>query len=168
VKSITGYYLTSNPVNLGNHSRRLDSPPARCARPTNIVTQKSIDELPTTSRSHFDPRWQLLLCFRASGTPRTLREPSSTPMSNLPPAPFAKATRVRITLSGEERSRLNSKVFPSCWRMISVRSNMLRNLLGSAPMWQASELAPSQVGLRVQFAFWPRPGLCGGGSSRAW
>src|SRR5271165_7550057 len=85
--------------------------------------------------------------FAVSGTPRTLREPSSTPMSNLPPAPFAKATSVRITLSGEERSRLNSNVFPSCWRMISARSNILRNLLGSAPMWQASELASSRAGV---------------------
>ena len=52
---------------------------------------------------------------RSSGslTPRTCRVRSSTPISTAPPDVLANATRLRSTPSGEDRSRLNSSVFPS-------------------------------------------------------
>ena len=58
-------------------------------------------------------------------------------MTNRSPAPFAYAACVRLTISGGERSHLNSKVFPSCWRRISVSLNTLGNMLGSASSNQA-------------------------------
>ena len=61
---------------------------------------------------------------RAKGftIPRTWRVWSSTPMSIVPPAVLAKATMERRKGLGEDRSRLNSRVLPSGWRRISVRS----------------------------------------------
>ena len=48
-----------------------------------------------------------------SGTPRTFFDPSSTPMTTVPPAVFANATRHLRMPSGEDKSRLYSRVFPS-------------------------------------------------------
>ncbi len=70
--------------------------------------------------------------------PRTRRLLSSTPRSSVPPAVLANATTVRITPSGEERSRLNSSVLPSGSFRISARS-ILGMFLGSSGPGQASE-----------------------------
>ncbi len=48
-----------------------------------------------------------------SGTPRTFFDPLSTPMTIVPPAVFANATSVLRIPSGEDKSRLNSRVLPS-------------------------------------------------------
>src|ERR1035437_3202549 len=56
-----------------------------------------------------------------SGTPRTFFDPSSTPMTTVPRAVFANATRVLRMPSGDDKSRLNSRVFPS-WRFSSSMS----------------------------------------------
>jgi hypothetical protein len=56
-----------------------------------------------------------------SGTPRTFFDPSSTPMTTIPPPVFAHATRHLRTLSGDDKSRLHSRVFPS-WRFSSSTS----------------------------------------------
>src|SRR5450759_174662 len=56
-----------------------------------------------------------------SVTPRTFFDPSSTPMTTVPPAVFANATRVLRMPSGDDKSRLNSRVFPS-WRFSSSTS----------------------------------------------
>jgi hypothetical protein len=56
-----------------------------------------------------------------SGTPRTFFDPSSTPMTTIPPPVFAHATRHLRTLSGDDKSRLYSRVFPS-WRFSSSTS----------------------------------------------
>src|ERR1022692_4183593 len=49
-----------------------------------------------------------------SATPLTFLVPSSTPSTMTPPEVFANATIAFRTPSGEERSRLNSSVLPSC------------------------------------------------------
>ncbi len=49
----------------------------------------------------------------ASATPRKYRLLSSTPITSVPPAVFAKATKVFKTFSGDDRSRLNSRVLSS-------------------------------------------------------
>ena len=56
-----------------------------------------------------------------SGTPRTFFDPSSTPMTTIPPPVFANATRHLRMLSGDDKSRLYSRVFPS-WRFSSSTS----------------------------------------------
>jgi hypothetical protein len=45
-----------------------------------------------------------------AATLRTWRIPSSTPTSTMPPAVLANATTVRSNPSGDDRSRLNSRV----------------------------------------------------------
>lgn len=55
-------------------------------------------------------------------TPRTCALRSSTPMRIVPPVVLANATTVRRTRAGEDKSRLNSKSFPSGRRSISARS----------------------------------------------
>ena len=57
-----------------------------------------------------------------SGTPRTFFDPSSTPMTTIPPPVFANATRHLRTLSGDDKSRLYSRVFPS-WRFSSSEAH---------------------------------------------
>lgn len=50
----------------------------------------------------------------ASGSSTPITVPSSaTPMTSRPPAEFAKATIVRKGPSGEDKSRLSSRVLPS-------------------------------------------------------
>jgi len=58
---------------------------------------------------------------RESGTPRTFFEPSSTPITTVPPAVLANATRVRRIPSGDDRSHLYSRVFPSLRSSSSLR-----------------------------------------------
>jgi hypothetical protein len=62
-------------------------------------------------------------------TPFIVRDESSTPIIICPPAVLAKATMVLRIFFGEERSRLNSRVFPSGWVMRSVRERMVHLLL---------------------------------------
>jgi len=57
-----------------------------------------------------------------SGTPRTFFDPSSTPMTTIPPAAFANATRHFRMPSGDDKSRLNSRVFPSVCFSSSTRT----------------------------------------------
>lgn len=66
---------------------------------------------------------------RASFTPFTAQVVSSTPMSNVPPAVFAKATSVRRTPFGEDRSRFSSSVFGACEETGEV--HLLGSPLGS-------------------------------------
>ena len=47
-----------------------------------------------------------------SGTPRTFFDPSSTPMTTIPPPVFATATRHLRMLSGDDKSRLYSEGLP--------------------------------------------------------
>jgi hypothetical protein len=76
---------------------------------------------------------------RGSRTPRTCRVPSSTPINNVPPDVSAKATSVRRAPSGEDRSRLNSRVLPSGRLSSSCRSTMLGSLLPSRQAGETSE-----------------------------
>jgi hypothetical protein len=64
---------------------------------------------------------QPLLGVSASGTPVTRLVLSSMPITRMPPAVLANATRVFNKPSGEERSRLYSRVFPSGLRRTSTR-----------------------------------------------
>ena len=92
-----------------------------------------------------------LLQIQGLLTPRTSRVRSVTPIRMVPPAVLAKAATVRRKPCGDDRSRLNSSVFPSGLRSISARSTtafpsdalhdrLLGNLLGSSRHGQASEL----------------------------
>ncbi len=54
----------------------------------------------------------------------------------------AKATRLRITLPGEDMSRLNSSVLPACCRSRSATFNVLRNLVRSNRRKQVFGLQP--------------------------
>jgi len=64
-----------------------------------------------------------------STTPVIVRVESSTPIIIRPPAVLTKATMVLRIFLGDERSLLNSRVFPSGWLTKSDREKMIRLLL---------------------------------------